>query len=331
MQDNNRAIKKLKSKKLNFCFYLKTFNRDFSRVYNLLKSFIKYNVENINLIISCPKNQLQQFNFPNSKNIVLIADEDFALKDLANKIDWSNTNMTVGYVNQEICKLVFHKTRIASNYLCLDSDLIFLRNFYINDFMFNDQTPYTILVQDKDLSIQRYYNQRAWNGRQREIKKIYEYFKLEDPRYRTCHNMQVFNTKSLLSLEKDFLKIKGLKWLDLIKISPYEFTWYNCWLQKSNLIEIKACEPFFKMFHCREEYIISQLKGLRKKDYAHSYVGLVLNSGWLSPKEYRDPPAIFYFFFKILSFNYKLYLYKNFKKIIPKYFTLFIRKILKNY
>ena len=35
-------------------------------------------MENINLVISSPKNQLNKFNFPNSKNIVLIADEDFA-------------------------------------------------------------------------------------------------------------------------------------------------------------------------------------------------------------------------------------------------------------
>ena len=331
MKDYKKEIKKLKLKKLNFCFYLKTFVRDFLRVYNLLESFNKYNVDNINLVISCPRNEVCKFNFPNLKNIVLIADEDFASKDLAKKIEWPNTNITIGYVNQEICKLVFYKTGISSNYLCIDSDLIFIRNFYINDFMFDAQTPYTVLVQDKDLSIQRYYKEKFWIGRQKKIEEIYKYLKLEDPRFRTCHGMQVFNTKSLLALEKDFLNIKGLIWLDLIKISPYEFTWYNCWLQKSNLIEIKACEPFFKVFHCREEYIVAQLTGLRTKDYAHSYVGLVLNSGWYSPKEYKDPPAIFYFLFKILSFNYKLFLNKIFKKTAPKSIVLFIRKILKNY
>jgi len=331
MNNYNKEIEKLKIKNLNFCFYLKTFIRDFSRVYMLLESFHKYNVENIDLIISCPRKELNKFNFSNFKNIVLISDEDFASEYLSNEICWPNTNMTVGYVNQEICKLVFHKTGIALNYLCLDSDLIFLKNFYVSDFMFNYNTPYTVLIQDKELSIQRFYKKKYWESRQKNVQKIYKYFQLEDPRLKTCHGMQVLNTESLLSLEKDFLKINGLSWLDLLKISPYEFTWYNCWLQKSNLIEIKTCEPFFKTFHCREEYIVSQLTGLRKKDYAYSYIGLVLNSGWLSPKQYKDPPVIFYFLFKIISFNYKLYLYKFFKKYSPKPIVLFIRKIFKNY
>ena len=38
---------------------------------------------------------------------------------------------------------------ICENYLCIDSDSEFIRDFYYSDFMYNDNTPYTIMHESK--------------------------------------------------------------------------------------------------------------------------------------------------------------------------------------
>lgn len=183
----------------NFVMYCKTYSGDFERLSNLLKSIKKYNKDNIPLYISAPEHELYLFRPFSRANIFVISDESFAEKYLAKT---GHSKMSVGYINQQICKLTFHKTALTKNYLCLDSDTIFIRNFYISDFMYDDKTPFTVLVMDKDLSIERHYRKKFWVGRQKAIKKIYDFMKFEDQRLRACHNSQVFNVQVLKSLEK---------------------------------------------------------------------------------------------------------------------------------
>ena len=285
----------------NFVMYCKTYSVDFDRVSYLVDSFNKYNKDDVFLYISAPENELYLFQQLASPKIILISDESFAKKYFARL---GHSGMSLGYVNQQICKLTFYKTAITRNYLCVDSDTVFIRDFYISDFMHDEDTPYTVLVMDKDLSIERHYRSAFWVGRQRAIKKIYDFMELNDRRLRTCHNSQVFNVQVLESLARDFMKPKALKYNDLLKISPYEFSWYNVWFQKTQLIKEFAVEPFFKMLHMRQEYTFSRLKLLRQEDYAEAFVGLILNSKWTpkTPLNYEDPDSRLYkLFYKIVT------------------------------
>lgn len=286
--------------KNNFVMFCKTYRKDFEQFKILINSFNKYNVENLLMIVSCPWEDLEIFKPFSSKNCAIIADESYA-KDYLTTSDKEYNGLSKGYVNQEICKLSFWESGIAQNYLCIDSDAQFIRTFSTKDFMFNENIPYTVLVEDKDLSIEKHY-QAYWNERQNFIKKIFNEIELNDIRYRTCHNMQVFNSQVLKSFKEDFMKPKGYSYKDLIKISPFEFTWYNAWFQKCKLIPEYASEPFFKMFHMRIEYTISRLKGLTTDDYAKRYVGICLNSNWnKQEKEYIPQTWFLKKLFKILK------------------------------
>lgn len=282
----------------NFAIFCKTYSGDFERFQILINSFNKFNADNIPMYVSAPKSELKIFKNFESNNIKIISDESYGEKYLIkDKIN----NFSIGYVNQEICKLCFFETGFAKNYLCIDSDAEFIRNFYISDFMHDENTPYTVLVMDKDLSVEKYYRD-YWKERQKQIIKIYNETCLDDKRYRTCHNMQVFSTKVLKSLKEDFMKQKGYSYADLITISPFEFSWYNAWFQKCRLVEEYAVEPFFKMFHMRTEYQFSRAKGIKKKDLAKSYVGIVMNGNWQTPeKQYKKPNVIHKAIYKILS------------------------------
>lgn len=271
----------------NFCMYCKTYSGDLNRFKLMVESFNKYNVDGITLVVSVPEKEMDLFNRFKSKNIDVITDESYAGKYFTKK---PLHNLSLGYVNQEICKLAFWESKIAKNYLCIDSDLLFIRDFHESDFMADKNTPYTILVMDKDLAIEKHYH-NFWLWRQEFIKKIYKSVGLNDRRYRTCHGMQVLNAVVLKSLKDDFMKKHKYNYADLIAIAPYEFTWYNAWFQKCGLIREVAVEPFFKTFHMRIEYTLSRLRKLKLEDYAYSYVGIILNGNWKKPTDHYEKPT----------------------------------------
>ena len=270
----------------NFVMFCKTYSGDLDRFTLMLESFNKYNAENTSLIVSVPESELSIFKKFESATATIITDESYAGKYFTiEKLH----NLPVGYVNQEICKLAFWESKIAKNYLCLDSDLLFIRDFYESDFMADKDTPFTILVMDKDLAIEKHYHD-FWLWRQQFIGKIYDKIGLKDKRYRTCHGMQVLNATVLASLKCDFMQKHKYTYADLIAIAPYEFTWYNAWFQKCGLVREVAVEPFFKTFHMRIEYVLSRLRGLKLEDYAYSYVGIILNGNWDKPTDHYEKP-----------------------------------------
>ena len=88
------------------------------------------------------------------KNVTLHSDESIT-KELVN--DYSIRGIRPGYINQEIIKLSFWKKRLCKNYFCMDSDGVFIRNFYISDFMYDKNTPFTVLVEDNELKVDPEY------------------------------------------------------------------------------------------------------------------------------------------------------------------------------
>lgn len=213
------------------------------------------------------------------------------------------SGLSTGYLNQEIAKITFFEHNTAEHYLCVDSDTIFIRDFYKKDFFYDDETPYITLVQDKDLHSKSYYINFA-KHRMEAIKAIFDFIGLDDTRYRTCHNSQIFSSKVLASFKNDIVVKKNLTFATLLEISPFEFTWYNAYFQHSKLIKEVSIEPFFKMYHTQAEYALDRLSGNNIENLKTQYIGVILNSNWA--KNYR--------------------LNKNGNNIINKILYLLIRK-----
>ncbi len=271
----------------NFVMYCKSFSGDKVRLQSLVKTFNKYNKDAIKLYISVPEADIDLFWEYKNKHVEVISDESFCRAFMTDK---PVNGIRPGYINQEICKLNFYRTGVCRNYLCLDSDCLFARDFYKSDFMYDDNTPFTVLIMDKDLSIEKFYHNRYWVPRLEYIKSIYNAVGLKDSRLRTCHNSQVFNCEVLASLYNDFMIKHNYSYIDLMKIGPYEFTWYNAYFQKCGLIKELAVEPFFLTFHMQEQYYFARLKNLDLKDISYSYVGIILNNKWDSGTPYEYEP-----------------------------------------
>lgn len=259
-----------------FGFLLKSFSGDFLFSKRLIESFNKYNVDRLKLCIVVPQADISQFSVLKSSNIELISEEGLCPELVSEPIN----GIRPGYVNQEIVKLYFWKAGLFQNYMCLDSDGVFLKNFTQKDFMYDQNIPFSILVEDMDLVIDPEYYREHWQGREEALKAIKTFLDFTDPRILTCHGFAIFNCAVLESMQEKLLRPLKLQYKDLIAISPYEFSWYNFWLQKDRTIPIYQKEPLFKYIHSKNQHMELILKGVSASDMARGYLGIVVNSNY---------------------------------------------------
>lgn len=259
----------------DFGFFLKTYGKDYDRAVRLIESFENYNVEALPLYLACPQSDIKQFTKLERRNIKIIPEEEICTNVFLEDAKW-----TAGYLNQEIYKLAFWEMGLCANYMCIDSDAIFIRPFYLKDFMYDEKTPYTSLEEDNDLCSDCYYNKLYWNGRLEWIKKIEDEIDFHPYHLLSCHGFQIFSGKVLKSLKSDFMGPKRYTYKKLIEIAPYEFSWYNLWLQKTEIIPIHPIGYLFKTFHLKQHHIFYVLHGMRVEDWAKGYIGIIVNSNY---------------------------------------------------
>ncbi len=255
---------------------LKTYAGDAGYAARLVASFEKFNADDVTLYVVCPHEDLPLFTPLASANVIVHSDAEFDQYLVFEEVH----GLRPGYINQEIIKLAFWELGLAENYFCVDSDAEFIRPFYRSDFMVDETTPYTVLVEDKELQVEPRYYTQYWASRDAEIRHIKDLVGLVDPIVRTCHGHQVFSAAVLRSFKEEFLEPRGWSYVDALAEAPYEFSWYNMWLQKRGPIEIHAREPFVKVFHHEGQHLEYVLRGITVDDIARAYVAVVVNSNY---------------------------------------------------
>lgn len=255
---------------------LKSHQPDFEYARRLVTSYQKFNVDDLPLFIVVPAADVAAFSALGGPGITVLPETEFG-KHL---VEAEVHGLRPGYVNQEIVKLAFWELGLAENYFCVDSDAEFIRPFRRSDFMFDATTPYTVLVEDNELKVEPRYYREYWEQREREIRHIMELVGLDDPVVRTCHGHQVFSAVVLRSFVTDFLTPRGWTYADALAEAPYEFSWYNMWLQKARTIDIHSREPLVKVFHNEGQHLEYILRGIQLADIARGYLAVVVNSNY---------------------------------------------------
>jgi hypothetical protein len=256
---------------------LKSYSGDLHYAQRLLLSFNKMNTEELTLHCVVPEADLDAFRNLASANVLVHSEETLLGGHL---VAGPLGELSAGYANQEIVKLAFWETGFAENYFCIDSDAVLLRPFGAEEFMRDEHTPYSVLVEDKELLIEPKYFKDHWVGREQSIRLIMDEVDLQDPIMRTSHGHQIFNARVLQSFKEDFLALRGWTYADALLRSPYEFSWYAMWLQKSQIIPIHQREPLMKVFHNEDQHLAAILSGVTDTDIARGYLGVVVNSNF---------------------------------------------------
>lgn len=254
---------------------LVTYSKDINPARKFVESFNKFNKSNLKLYMVIPREDFESFLDFVSTNVEIVFKEDIPTR----YADDSFNGISKGYLNQEIVKLAFHRLGLLDNYLCCDSDGEFVRDFYEYDLMATSKSPFTVCVQDKDLMSDPSY-ENTWKDREVQIRKIYDYFDIKQPGLiETCHGFQVMSSKTLNLLESEILKPKGIDFVDLIKLVPYEFSWYTIFrLNKET--EFFKSEPFFKTYHNESQLIADLVSGKGPSSISRGYLGVVVNGNF---------------------------------------------------
>ena len=265
-------------------FLLKTCEQDYKYAKRFLESYFKYNVDHIPCFVVAPSIMLKliENDFENILNgkVFLVDESQFDEHFVNESID----GLSVGYINQEIVKLAFWEKGFCENYMCIDSDAVFIRNFRISDFMYNTDVPYTVLYEDKWLMTDPDYYNSFGKYRDYYLDKIKKVFELQDKHVKTCHGFQIISSVVMKSMKENYMEPNDMSYSKMMQIAPYEFSWYNFWLQKDNTIDIVEIDELFCTFHMYKNLQEAWFSKRSLEDLARSYIGIVINSNFLSGK-----------------------------------------------
>ena len=259
--------------------YCKSFHGDIQRCKILLDSIQKHNKDNIPFYISVPKDDIQLFkSVLGTTGYTLLTDDEIL-----------NSNLAQSWKNQQIVKMMFWKLGITDNYIVLDSDSYFIKDFYYRDFLvgFNnpldDVIPYTVMHEQKDLF--------QWTAKHKEIlgfnpqqsfaecrQPIMDLFDRKGRLYDFGPVPVIWSSKVWSSLEEEYIKPNNLTFEGLINTISSEFSWYGEWLLVRKPIELWPIEPIFKVFHYRLEYEQLKAMGYTEEHWAQNYLGVVMQS-----------------------------------------------------
>jgi len=256
--------------------YCKSYRNDVKIAKRLLESVNKYNKDNLPFYISVPSSDIQIFKDTLGEDgYTLIPDED---------IDKENN----GHKGQQIVKSQFWKLGLCENYLNIDSDCFFIKPFYTKDFMFDDETPYTICHEYKHFFefLQKHpyiqsnqpMNFDPYESFVNEREYVMNLFGRSGAIYDFGPGPVIWSCKVWESLHKNYVSKNNLQFVDLINVNPSEFTWYGEWLLASQEIRLMPKGPLFKNYHFPYFYEYDKQYGYDVDKISKLYMGIGLQS-----------------------------------------------------
>jgi len=259
-----------------FGLLIKSHGPDKAYAARLLASIRRFNVESIPVYVVVPASELDEFRALADGVATVLSESELA----EHLVEEPVAGFSAGYINQEIVKLAFWELGLAENYLCLDSDAEFIRDFRSSDFMADASTPFTFLTEDPELRVEPDYYADTWQTRAKSLEKIRETIGYQGLWPLTVHGHAVFSAAALRSFRDQFLRPRGWDYVDALAISPYEPSWYNAWVLHAQPIEIVRREPIVKTFHTPTQHLEYVLRGVGQEDVARGYVAVVVNSNY---------------------------------------------------
>lgn len=285
-------------------FMLKTFAGDAAYTERLVRSFTQFNKDDLPLFIVAPANDLEGFMHLEGSSVTCVSDESIPIRyltaaDVSPELaDPRPGRSPVGYLNQGLSKLGFFKLGHLDNYVCLDSDTEFIRPFGRADFMSPSNVPWYFAQNYSDLAADPFYAPRYWNDREDCLTKVRETLGVDDYPRVTVHNSLVMSSHVLQDFEEGFLAQRSLDFADLMKICSLEFFWYGVWMQRQKVLPLLQRGDLIRMVNHQGEHLALHSLGIRKRNLAQAYVGVIVNSNWSRQYglvDFDNPPIDDYF------------------------------------
>jgi hypothetical protein len=187
-----------------------------------------------------------------------------------------------GSLSQQIVKSEFWRLGLAENYLCLDSDCLFIRPFTAADFLSVDGTPYTVLHQNKELF--QIATNRGHHKVERDLRaeadRVQSLFGRVGPRYYCAPAPFIWSARVWESLDRNLLEPSGKTLWDFISPQHPETLIYGEALMKFKAIPLLAIEPLFRAYHYDWEYYLFRRLGETTEKLKQNFMGVLYQSTW---------------------------------------------------
>ena len=256
--------------------YCKSYKNDVYLAKRLLESILTYNVDNIPFYISVPESDINLFKeILGTEGFILLRDEDI---DLDNE----------GHKGQQIVKSQFWKLNLCENYVCIDSDCFFIKDFHVSDFMFDSDTPYTVcheykhffefLTKHPYVQENQHMNFNPYNSFKNEREYVMNIFNRTGAIYDFGPGPTIWSCKVWKGLFDGFILPNNTTFAQLIHMNPSEFTWYGEWLLYSQAIRLMPKGPLFKNYHFPYQYQYDKRFNYDTEKISELYLGIGLQS-----------------------------------------------------
>jgi len=264
-----------------FVLFCKSYSRDVLRVKRLLETIERFNSDSIPFYLSTPEKDKELFSdVLGDHDYKWVSDESICVSN--SRVSINEYRSTSGGISQQVIKAEFWRLNKCDNYLCLDSDSVFLKDFYISDFINADGNPFSVMHTGDD-----FFREVKEKGKDEIINDFVklngifrEMFDRNGPEYDFGPAPFIWSGKVWEWLDKSMFKPKNITIWDAVKNNPSEIRWYGESLLAGECISVHAIEPLFKVYHYYWQYKNDQKKGIDEYELSKNYIGVIYQSNW---------------------------------------------------
>ncbi len=266
---------------MDIVLYCKSYRKDFLRLQRLLQSISEHNLDRIPFYISTPQaDHALLVELVGSDGYQWISDESILQANTVAPIGIEKNKS--GSLTQQIIKSEFWRLGLCENYVCLDSDCIFIKHFYKSDFLANDGNPFTVIYQNKEyfqLAVDRGFD-KAPLQLMAEGDRVKQLFGRQGPNYYCPCPPFIWSTKVWKSLEEFYLKPRGLTFWDVCTPEHPETLLYLEALLNFKVIPLHPIEQLFRIYYYDWHYYLLRRIGETPAKIKEQYLGVIYQSSW---------------------------------------------------
>jgi len=271
----------MESELKDLVLYCKSYRNDFLRLKRLLFSIERFNSEKLPFYISTSRaDKAELVQTIGNAGYLWVADEDIVAANP--RASFEKYQSMPGGLSQAILKSEFWRLGLAENYLCLDSDCVFIRPFGRADFMTEDSIPFTVLHQNKEyfqLAVNR-GEQKTIQNLRAEAQRVQSLFGRIGPEFYCAPAPFIWSAKVWESLDREYLQPKGITLWDMVTAEYPETLIYGEALLSYRAIPLIAIEPLFRVYHYDWQYFLMRRLGEAEEKLKSNYLGVLYQSNW---------------------------------------------------
>lgn len=267
--------------------YCKSYRRDVRRAARLAESIRRFNLQKLPFYLSCPASDMQLFKSTiGSEGVIFLEDEEIIAANPA--LDQKVIDELPGVVSQQIVKSEFWRLGLCENYLCLDSDSYFIRNFGRDDFLTPAGVPYTVMNDSMELRLfgALHRHEKIARNIDADCRTVMNIFGRTGRQYEFGPLPVVWSKRVWSDLAEKFLAPRGMNFYDAMKLFPSEMRWYGEALLMYRSIELWPVETLFRCYHYEQQYLQAKKAGETDELLSRIFLGVVVQSAWDKPMEY---------------------------------------------